>query len=236
MPKVPAYKRGVSLVKGEPDRKLIKPTTIDRAKYQSILDKPLNTGDNFVTSDPNSFVPDVMATQGFNYHSGTVKGKDLLYKKGNNFYLYNEQPGDGGASNYGLVNIGDMSEPKVQTAPTVTATPAVMPIDPMKQEGFNGMLKAQTIQYKNGGKVKGYFDGTTDDGVVPQYNLTTKAQGPIIQTTGSAPSVTPITSEYQSAITAAQQKNLDKQKKAAQNAKIKQGADTAGRVLGAYGT
>ena len=216
MPKVPAYKRGVSLVKGEPDRKLIKPTTIDRAKYQSILDKPLNTGDNFVTSDPNSFVPDVMATQGFNYHSGTVKGKDLLYKKGNNFYLYNEQPGDGGASNYGLVNIGDMSEPKVQTAPTVTTTPAVMPVDPMKQEGFNGMLKAQTIQYKNGGKVKGYFGGGDvdyDNGMPTDASLS------------PSPSV-PTTSEYQSAITAAQQKNLDKQKK------LKLSSDTS-KALGA---
>jgi len=31
MPKVPAYKRSINLVKGEPDKNKIKPTLIDRA-------------------------------------------------------------------------------------------------------------------------------------------------------------------------------------------------------------
>jgi hypothetical protein len=46
------------------------------------------------------------------------------------------------------------------TQPAPTNVPLTNPIiDPMKQEGFNGMLAPQIQQYKNGGKVKGYAAG-----------------------------------------------------------------------------
>jgi len=212
MPKVPAYNRSLNLVKGEPDKSKIKKTTIDRAKYQSILDKPINVGDNLYSTDKNSFVPDVLSTQGFNYHSGTINGKDAVYKKGNNYYMYNERPEDGGSMGYGLVNIGDLSEPKIQPIQDTTVVPKQMPIDPMKVEGFNGMQSPIVQQFNKGGKVKGYALGTTDEGVEP--------------TTG-----------YQSAIAAANAKNnADAVNKANRNANIKQGTNVAGRALGAYGT
>jgi len=153
MPKTPAYTPSLNLVKGEPDKKKIKPTTIDRAKYQKILDGPLEGGDNFVSSDLNALTPAQLEPSGFNYYSGTIKGKDAVYKKGNNYYLYNEKPSvNGGGSAYGFVNIGDLSVP----TSTTTAAPTVkqMPIDPMTVEGYNGMQPKIVEQYNKGGDVK----------------------------------------------------------------------------------
>lgn len=223
MPKVPAYNRSLNLVKGEPDRKKIKPTTIDRAKYQSILDKPMNSGDNLYSNDKNSFVSDVLGTQGFNYYSGTINGKDAVYKKGNNYYMYNERPESDGATGYGLVNIGDLSEPKQTVVQDTVVAPKVMPVDPMKVEGFNGMLKTDVQQFKSGGKVKGYFNGTTGSGIqsmdVDDPTMDTNVTG------------------YAAAMQKANAKNAAKQQeKAAKDANIRAGANTAGRALGTFGT
>lgn len=226
MPKVPAYDRSLNLVKGEPKGK-IKKTTIDRAKYQDILDKPLDAGqDNLVANDPESLVPEILGPQGFNYYSGTIKGKDAIYKKGNNYYMYNEKPNEKNGSSYGLVNIGDLSEPKIQLPQDSIPTVKPQIIDPMKVEGFNGMLAPRVEQYKNGGKVKGYYNGgdteydsgmSTDASLSPSPNST-----------------------YSSAISAANQRNLDKQNlkkdNTQRNANIRTGANVAGRALGAYGT
>jgi len=356
MKKAPSYKGGGNLIKGEPDKP--KKTTIDRTKYKAILDKPIEgTGTNVVGEGQDNFNPDVLKNMGYNYYSGTMGGKDIVYEKNGRYHIYNEQP-NAKQNKYGLIDIGDLSEPTVNPAPIMApnvVAPLVKPtIDPtrksldlsnpnmvldpntgtytnpitgkriepiVEQYKHGGKVKGKEVSYNpelskndiefqnwyskntlegqnnipfsddldydyysffknkgsgdiknhfpdtykrpthktfsdesiysvpenkggkwsndifikskaNGGKVKGYAFGTTDDGVVPQYNLMNQSQGPMIQTSGTAPA----TSSYQSAIMSAQQKNADKQDKAARNAKIKQGADTAGRALGAYGT
>jgi len=228
MPKNPAYNPSLNLIKGEPDKKKIKRTTIDRAKYKDVLAKPFDT---MLSDNTESFIPEVMGNQGYGYESGTIKGKDLVYKKDNNYYLYNEAADGSGKMSYGFTNIGDLSAPasnqtvtpRTTITPTVTPAPTVkqMPIDPMKVEGFNGMLKTDVQQFKKGGTVKGYFNGTTPAGI--QYMDT---PDPTMDTnvTGYQANMNKVNAQN----AAKQQQKIDK---ANRNAQIKQGADTAALAL-----
>lgn len=259
MKKAPCYKGGGS-IKGEPNKP--KTTTIDRSKYSDILSKPIDgSGTNFISNDQSSFTPEVLKANGYNYVSGTMGGKDIVYEKNGNYHLYNEQP-NAKENKYGLINIGNGSTPDTNNTSLNTAAPAVststyvdpnrkpinfsnpnMVYDPntggYKNPTTGAVINPRVENYNNGGKVKKAPRGyATAGNVVPQYSDGTinNGQGAVIapagnSSTGFASSFANANQANQDQIAAENQAKKDKQ-----NAQIKAGADTAGRVLGAYGT
>jgi len=225
MKKAPSYKGGGNLIKGEPNKP--KKTTIDRTKYKEILDKPIEgSGTNVVGDSQDNFTPEVLKNMGYNYYSGTMGGKDIVYEKGGRYHIYNEQP-NAKQNKFGLIDIGDLSEPTVNPAPIMApnvvaplAKPTINPnhqalnlsnpnmvVDPNTGTYTNPVtgkrIEPIVEQYKHGGKVKGYaFGGDIDydNGMPTDASLS------------PSPNM-PATSSYQSAITSAQQKNVNKQNK-----------------------
>lgn len=102
--KAPCYKGG-GRIKGEPEKP--KQSTIDRNKYKDQLSKPISgDGTNIVSDRQDAFTPDVLKSMGYNYVSGTMGGRDIVYEKNGNYHLYNEQP-DAAQNKFGLINIGN---------------------------------------------------------------------------------------------------------------------------------
>ncbi|MFA7287677.1 MAG: hypothetical protein WC055_02255 [Melioribacteraceae bacterium] len=184
MKKAPSYKGGGNLIKGEPNKP--KKTTIDRTKYKAILDRPIEgTGTNVVGDSQDNFTPEVLKNMGYNYYSGTMGGKDIVYEKGGRYHIYNEQP-NAKQNKFGLIDIGDLSEPPINPTPALT-TPTVpkmvkpqidpthksldfsnpnMILDPNTGTYTNPVtgkrIEPIVEQYKHGGKVKGLaFGGST---------------------------------------------------------------------------
>lgn len=177
--KPPRYKGGGPL-KGDPNKPT--KTTIDRSKYAAILNKPIDgTNDNYVANDQSALNPAVLGPNGYQYVSGTMGGKDIVYKKGNNYFLYNEQP-NAAENKYGLTNIGNPYAPASTNTPAPLKTsgqkvaPAVDPnrkplnlsnpnvtVDPNTGNYYNPLngtqIKPIVEQYKQGGTVKGYALG-----------------------------------------------------------------------------
>lgn len=201
--KPPKYYSGDALA-GEPSNPV--KTTIDRSKYAALLNKPIDgTGTNFVADSPNSLNPAVLKANGYKYVSGTMAGKDIVYEKGGNYHLYNEQP-NAAQNKYGLINIGNpyaaTNQTTITTAPAITgqqkpaADPNRLPLnlsnpnltyDPNSGTYSNPITGAKinpiVEQYKKGGKIKapGYANAGF---VVPQQSLAAQNQGPVIQPTG----------------------------------------------------
>lgn len=98
---------------------------IDRTKYQSILSQPIGSGGipNY-TGSPGSYTPEILGPLGYKYISGSEKAGDLVYQKGNDYYLFNKQ-GD----QTGLVSIGDpfAAPPVTAEMPQVKPKPSVDP-------------------------------------------------------------------------------------------------------------
>lgn len=179
MRKAPCYSSG-GKIKGDPKNPT--KTTIDRSKYTKQLSAPIEgTGTNVVGENQDNFSPEVLKNMGYEYVSGTMAGKDIVYKKGDNYHLYNEQP-NAAQNKYGLINIGNPYAVQTTATPPPTTTqagttqpaPIARPIDPNKKPldfsnpnliydpntgGYKNnvtgaMIQPIVEQYKNGGKVK----------------------------------------------------------------------------------
>lgn len=233
--KPPIYKGG-GAIKGEP--KSPTKNAIDRTKYSKALSNPVPGNDDVTGNDLTSFSPAVLQANGFKYHSGTMGGKDIAYEKNGNIYLYNEQPGSTD-NKYRLTNIGNpfaSQQPVTQQAQPIAQAqkPVIDPnrkpldlsnpslnYDPNTGKYFNNMTGAeiQPLSYKKGGlvsKMKGYLNGTTEQGVI-------RSDGTYANAIGNANAGTADAIEE------------DKKKKTA-NPQIRNIANTAGSALGAYGT
>jgi hypothetical protein len=125
--------------------------------FKTITERPANN-DDFVTTDLNNLNPNVLKPQGFEYVSGSHKTKDAIYKKGNNYYMYGEQPVDGKVQ-YGLYNRGSFQESKPIVNNTQIKKQPINIQDPMKQIGYNGILAPITETYRKGGMYPKYGGG-----------------------------------------------------------------------------
>jgi len=194
MKKAPSYKGGGTLIKGEPSKP--KKTTIDRTKYKTLLDQPISgTGTNVVGDSQDTFTPDVLKNMGYNYVSGTMGGKDIVYEKGGKYHIYNEQP-NAKQNKFGLIDIGNPDEivadtksvlpinTPIKTAPVIDPSRKPldlsnpnMTLDPNTGTYVNPVtgkqIKPIVEQYKHGGKVKGYGFGTPEEGVTPNPGMGT---------------------------------------------------------------
>lgn len=180
--KAPKLKGG-GPIKGDPNKPV--KSTIDRSKYQSILSKPLQGGDNVVGDSQGALNPEILKGMGYDYVGGTLGGKDIVYRKGNNHFIYNEKPNDPSGNKYGLVQIGDpyaQTSAKPTAAPVSTNTSPTPQIDPNRKPlnlsnpnlitdpnkidpngnpaYYNNVTGAQikpiVQQYKAGGSIKSY--------------------------------------------------------------------------------
>lgn len=150
---------------------------IDRSKYAEALNRPIgsNKGD-ILSADRNGLSPDVLKINGYQLYSGT--GKDAIYQKNGNYFLYNEQP-DSPGNKYGLTNIGNPFAPEALQTSGQKVAPVIDPnrkplnlsnpnitTDPNTGNTYNPItgtqIKPIVEQYKKGGPVKGYDDGVTD--------------------------------------------------------------------------
>jgi len=240
--KAPCYKGG-GRIKGDP----IKPnkTTIDRSLYQEQLSKPImGEGTNVVGDSQETFSPEVLNSMGYNYVSGTMGGKDIVYEKDGNLHLYNEQP-NSTQNKFGLINIGNPNAVKAKPVVTPELTRPVsestsidpnrkplnlnnpnLTLDPNTGNYYNPVTKTQiqpiVEQYKHGGKVKSKLvKGYASAGSVT-------APDPEIGTTN----------DYIAARERANQANdpNSAQKQANKKAAAAQFKGAATSALGAYGT